>query len=567
MLPMKRIFLLIVPLLLLFPAFSPTAAQSSDPLDWIPADFTGFVHLDMTEPQTTIENLNVSLFVASALQPVRFQYEQAPTYADFFPLADFDTENASFTQLILPWLKDELVIAYRQLGSQFNAAPEDTLLILPTRDTFQSASSLQSVIQAQDLGTREPYHDINIYNGDKTSFAFLPTAVLVGAEDLLHAAIDTMRGEGTALTANPVYQQVSAALPQTGVISAYVTDPAAARALSVLLSGSDAAEPVLTALDTLLPTQETSQNPEHLLLSGSVDGIGVNLHYDRLRPSNLQADVILHTTSASALETAAFDASVLEFVPRNAMLVQSGANAHSTATTALYAVPFFNFASQTLASFTVTQPSGVALPMPTADDVQVALDGFLSAVAPVVNVQEDLIDQLNGTYSLALLPRPNNVLPGTNLPFDLLIVAQTADAEGAATAQRSAATLLETFGVALETESLDDHAFQTLRTSDTGETLISVGAVDNIFIVGTGLAAQMALEARNGDNQLIQQARWQNLTANEEIPYLYVDVNAFYNTFIPSNGGPAVRGLSQLGVQSRDLGENLLQLHLYVGVN
>lgn len=566
MLPMKRIFLLILPLLLLLPAFPPADAQSSAPLDWIPADFTGFIRLDMTEPQTTIENVNVSLFVASVLQPLRFQYQQAQGYDAYFPLANFDIESASFTQLILPWLRDEMIIAYRQLGTQFNAAAEDTLLILPTRDTFQSASSLQSVIQAQDLGRRDTYHDISIYIGDKTAFALLPNAVMVGAEDVLRAAIDTMHGESTALTANAIYQQVSAALPQTGVISAYVTDATAARALSVLLSGSDAAEPLLTALDALLPAQTNASAPERLLLGGSVDGIGVRLSYDSLRASSLQADVVLHTTDAPDAETAAFDPSVLAFIPRNAMLVQSGANVTSTATAALYSVPFFNFASQALASFPIAPPSGGLLPTPTAEDVQLAVDGFLSAVEPVVNVQEDLIDQLDGSYSLALLPRPNNLLPGTNLPFDLLIVAQTADAESATTAQASTTTLLETFGASLEAETLGDHPFQTLRTADTDEMLVSIGTVDNVLVIGTGLAAQMALEAQNGDNQLIQQARWQNVSTDDEIPYIYVDVNAYYNTFIPADGGPAIRALNQLGIQSRDLGNNLLQLHLYVGL-
>jgi hypothetical protein len=207
------------------------------------------------------------------------------------------------------------------------------------------------------------------------------------------------------------------------------------------------------------------------------------------------------------------------------------------------------------------------LPTPTAEDVEQAVNNFLDTVQPLVDVQSDLLEKLDGSYSLALLPRPNNPLPGTDLPFDLLLVVQTDSTESAETAQESASTLLETFVAPLDDETLDEHTFQTLHTADTGEPLVSIGAVDNLLIIGTGSAAQQALDAQRGDNQLIQQERWQNLSADNQIPYVYIDVNAYYNTFLPTIGGPAVRPISQLGIQSRYLGDNLFQLHLLVALS
>ncbi|MCC6801768.1 MAG: hypothetical protein IT319_02700, partial [Anaerolineae bacterium] len=50
------------------------------------------------------------------------------------------------------------------------------------------------------------------------------------------------------------------------------------------------------------------------------------------------------------------------------------------------------------------------------------------------------------------------------------------------------------------------------------------------------------------------------------IPYIYVDINAYYNTFLPTLGGPAVRPVSQMGVQSRYLGDNLFDLRVLVAL-
>jgi hypothetical protein len=113
---------------------------------------------------------------------------------------------------------------------------------------------------------------------------------------------------------------------------------------------------------------------------------------------------------------------------------------------------------------------------------------------------------------------------------------------------------------------LDSNTFQTLRVAETGEPLVSVGAVDNLVVIGTGSAAQLALDARRGDNRLTKQTRWQNLSADGAIPYVYVDVNAFYNTFLPTVGGPAVRPVSQLGIHSEYLGGSVFRLEMLVAL-
>ena len=546
---------------------TPETSSVPAPIDWIPADFTGFVRVDMTDPQSTLRSLNLSLFTASMLQPSRIRYAQGQTYDAYFPLTTFDMENTSFTQNVLPWLDHEVIIAYKSFGAQFEATTENTVMIFPTIDGLQSASALSAVIKAQDFLQRETYRDNIIYDGDKTSFAFLSSAVIVGPSALLHETIDTMTGNSTPLTADPVYQQVHAALPPTTLISAYVEKTAAAHALAALLSNSTTADPILTAVNESLALLNTDKTPERLLLSGSLDGIGIGINADLRQATDVSVHVILHTVDTPDTTDTVFDPAVLDLIPRSAMIVQSGADASTIATDALYSLPFLNFAGSALAAFPVAQNSGQSLTVPTAQVAQAAVSGFLSAIKGTVDVQSDLLDKLKGSYSLALLPRPNDPLPGLNAPYDVLLIVKTDSAAAAQAAQTSASKLLATFIAPLQSEDLDTQTFQTLHAADTGEMLVSVGAVDNLFVLGTGSAAQLALDAQRGDNRLTAQDRWTHLSQNDQLPYTYIDVNAFYNTFLPSTGGPAVRPVSQLGIHSRYLGDNLFELEMRVALS
>lgn len=561
---MKRI-LWILPLLLLVAL--PVAAQTPSPADWIPADFSAYVRIDMSNPQTTLGNLNIGMFVASVLQPTRIQYADASNFDTFFPLDSFDVEGVTFTQNVLPWLEDEMVVAYHSLGTQFEAATDDVLLIFPVTNSLRAANALSRVITGQDFLQRDTYRDMNVYEGDKTSFAFTPFAVLIGPVDLIHAAIDTMLGDAPSITADPVYQQIDAALAgENTLIYAYLAGDTAARALSVLMTGSDAADPLLLAVEQSLGDLTNDRTPERLLLSGGLDGVGIGVQYDRAR-SNLRANVVLHTIEVPDSPDIAFDPQILDLIPRSAMIVQSGTDAGSVATDALYSLPLLNFAGEALSAFPVSrsQAAGV-LPLPTAAEIQAAVADFLDTMKPVVDVQSDVLAQLDGSYSLALLPRPNNLVPILNAPFDVLLVVQTDSSEAAQSVRDSADKLLETFIAPLEDEQIDEQDFRTLRAPDTGEPVLRVGAVDNLLVIGTGSAAQLALDARRGDNRLTAQQRWQNLNQGDQIPYIYVDVNAYYNTFLPTVGGPAVRPVSQMGVQSRYLGDNLFDLRVLVAL-
>src|SRR5690242_1251462 len=120
-------------LLLLMLLASPVAAQDAlSPLVWIPADFSGFVRLDMRDPIQTINQLNLSAYVASRIQRQRAQYTGFPDFSDFFPLDVLDTEDVTFETQVLPWVQGEIVLAYRRFDSSFSVAPEDALLVLPT---------------------------------------------------------------------------------------------------------------------------------------------------------------------------------------------------------------------------------------------------------------------------------------------------------------------------------------------------------------------------------------------------------------------------------------------------
>jgi hypothetical protein len=102
---------------------------------------------------------------------------------------------------------------------------------------------------------------------------------------------------------------------------------------------------------------------------------------------------------------------------------------------------------------------------------------------------------------------------------------------------------------------------------------LRIGSVDNLLVLATGDALDLALRARVGDNQLIDTERWQGFArplafeqGGEGLPYLYVDLNAAYNTFLPVAGGPAQRPLRQLAVSSRLLNEQLVHLRLVIGL-
>ena len=112
-------------LLLLLLLAAPAAAQDDvSPLIWIPADFSGFVRLDMHNPGETINQLNLSAYVASRIQRERAIYNGFPEFSDFFPLDILDTEDVTFESQVLPWVQGEVVLAYRRFDATFGVAPD-----------------------------------------------------------------------------------------------------------------------------------------------------------------------------------------------------------------------------------------------------------------------------------------------------------------------------------------------------------------------------------------------------------------------------------------------------------
>ncbi|HVU14854.1 MAG TPA: hypothetical protein VHD90_26445 [Phototrophicaceae bacterium] len=538
-----------------------TASVADTPLDWIPADFDGFVRIDLSDPANSLTDMNVGLFVAAILQPARTRYTQRQTFDNFFPLDSFDVENFTFTNNVLPWLKDEFIVAYKTLNTSFAVDANDAVLILPTTNALAASDALAAVIKGQDFPKQENYRNVIVYQGDHTAFAVTPSAVLAGPVDLLHETIDTMLGSSPSLTASPVYQQVRAALPPNNLIFGYLGKNASAHALGALLSSGGSAQPFLTALTQSLDAIDNAKTPDRLLLSGAVDGVAVGVDYDQFQTSYAKAHVILHTSDTPEPTDATFDSSVLNLIPRSAMLVQSGTDASTTATEALYSLPYLNFAGKAFSAFPISpSAAGTILTAPSADQIETVVNSFLTTVKPVVDVQSDLIDKIKGSYALALIPRPNDPLPVLDTPFDLLLVVKTDSADTAQAVQASAAKLLATFTAPLQSEQVESQTFQTLSAPDSSDPVVRIGAVGNMVVIGTGSAVQLALQAQQGDDRLTNQARWKNLSQNDQIPYVYVDVNAIYNTFLPTAGGPTTRPISQLGIQSRYLGNSLFAL-------
>jgi hypothetical protein len=85
------------------------------------------------------------------------------------------------------------------------------------------------------------------------------------------------------------------------------------------------------------------------------------------------------------------------------------------------------------------------------------------------------------------------------------------------------------------------------------------------LLLASGDAAEDALRALKGDNQLVSQDAWKTLT-NDGLPNWYLDILSFYNTFFPSAGGLSVsaenRSYATLRLQGRP--DRLFQLTLNV---
>ncbi len=562
-------------MLALFLVALPAAAQdASSPLDWIPADFAGFVRLNMQDAQATLTRLNIALQAVSLIQPLRFNQAVEPlSYESYLPLALlFDVEDPAFAQDIFPWLGGDVILAYRQFDAPLSADESDILMVLPTRDAFLAASRLNRIIEEQHFGERETYRGVTLYIGDTSTIAVTPDVVLVGPVELIRAALDLHAGEGEPLTAQPSYRAIQAQVPAGALAFGYLSGDDADGVLSVLLNGESAPDPLLQVAGDVLREVRGQESLETVLLTNRVDGAGFVLKPGSLIPVMLEASVFLHAVDTPLRNNSAeFDASLLDLIPRSAMIVHHGTDVQAAVDDLLVALPLSNFGGRVLGAFPVNESLGSRSGLiedPNAAEVEAAVNGFLSSLETVTDfdLEADILDHLSGSYAIALLPSPNRPAPVLNTPFDTLFLAKVEDGEAALA---GATRLIEILtGIQeLPAETIGEQTFNSLRLQGSGDAVLRLGLVDSTLVIATGDAFGQVLAARRGDNRLIGENRWQMFTEDDApTPEWYVDINAVYNTFYPSAGAPSAgqsffRGL----VANTDyLGNGLYSVNLRV---
>ncbi len=564
----RRAFVLLL-LISLCAVIFPTSAQDEpQAASFIPADFAGFIQINVDNANATLRGLNISAFVASVLQPNRVLLgDNLLLYDDFIPFNQlFDVDGTSFVNNVLPWLAGDMVIAYRSFNAELKTSADDVLLILPSDDILGSAGRLSTIIGAQDLLQRETYLGVTVYIGDKASIALTAPAVFIGPTDLVHAALDVQAGQGDALIDAAAYQAVRGVSAEESLVFAYVGGEHIIPAVSGLLSGQSDSEALLTAFGTALTQMRPSIGFDSLLLNQGFDGVAVTLGVEVLDGvSYLKTHAVFHTAqndNVAALAKA--DNTLLDLIPRNALMAQSGADFSGLISDLMTALPMSNFARQMFGGLPIRTvgTDSELITAPESREVEDAVSSFVAVLEQFgdFNLQADLLDHLSGEYAFALLPRPNNPLPALNTPFDVLLVARVTDGDAAVDGLSLLANRL--FGLqALDDVMLGDWTFKQLGIDS--ESVFTLGVKDGLLILATGDAAQSALDAERGDNRLTDQQPWQALSRAER-PDLYLDAAVFYNTFFPSAGGgvPAQDNRTRFGVFTDYLGDGLYELRL-----
>jgi hypothetical protein len=506
------------------------------------------------------------------LQPQRINPQNFQGYENFIPLDVLDVENASFTANILPWLNGEVVLAYRKLPSSLQASASDTLMILPTDNVLVAASALNPIIKGQDLPKLETYRGITIYIGDKSAIAFLPHVVFIGPTDLVKEGIDRWAGAGHSLIEQPGYQAVQSASPGDSLVYAYLTSDDLVSALSVLLNGDNSAEPLLKAFGEALSQFRTAPVFETSFLNAAVKSVGIGLKGtidSKTQTAQMEATATFYMPNATLVsDNAKFDPSILNLIPRSAMVVDSGTDVSGAVYAALAALPLSDFTSTILGAFPIQPSPGTAAPnvidKPSAEEVKAAAASFLKVLESIggFNLQEDLLAHLSGTYAVALIPRPNDPTPVLNTPFDVLVVAQVKDGDKALA---GASQLLKTVAAVntLDQDTVQGTTFDALHDPNTGDPVIQMGVMNNTLIVATGSALDFALQAQKGDNRLITNDRWKSVSQGET-PQLFVNLNSVYNTFFPGAGGQPVDQARLLTAASKPLKNDLFQIQVTV---
>jgi len=546
-------------LLIAFPAAAQTTPHFTG---WIPENFAGFIRVDMTNAQSTLDALNISTFVASALQPTRVEFTGSQPFDAFFPLTALDLENATFNALISGWLGNELIIAYPELSAQFIS--QQPLLILPARDSFRAAGDLSPAIQDQDFLERELAHGAAIYHGDQAAIAITPSAILIGTPEDVETALLTGTGEAPPLIAQETYQAVISALPESSIVSAYLQHESAANALNFVLNGGQGSS-IVAALGEALgdPDQLTAA-----MAAGGVDAVGVSLSPITLFNNSLEVSAVVHFANDVRADADSIDSQVLNFVPRSAMIVQSGGDGEEALQFALNALSMTNYAGLALGSFPLAQPNAslqTLIPAPTSADIHSVIESYSVLLNDTAEIDlERLLQQFTGSYAAAILPRPNNPLPVLNADADGLFVAQVEDGTDTLEQLR---LLVETVTLQTLVEKDDSELpVYALQDPATGQSLLELTAVDDVLVAGTGGAVTAALRAFAGDNRLNAENRWQVL-AEQGVPQWYFDVDAIYNVISPTAGGPQTGPVHQVAIRHEALDDQLVRFVLTVSIS
>lgn len=547
----------------------PVTAQSTSVADFVPADFAGFIRLDEADPVATVQNINRAIQVASLFQPTRVEtLQNGYAHYNLIPFERlFDVEGTNFTDNILPWLNGELVLAYREFDGGLKADQNDFLIILATGNPLMAANSLKSVVSGQDFQQRETYRDTALYIGDKASIAFTTGAVFLGPPDLIKAAMDVQAGEGTRLTDSAAYQSIQAELPDGSFMSAYVSGDHLLAAVNGLMNGEADSTALLQAFGGALSQLRSVPSFAQTLLTDGFDGAGASLSYDEDRNA-LSATVLLHQAEGTTMAVSPVDPSLLDMMPRNALLVHSGSDFSGFLTDAVTALPMSNFSGNLLGGFGLQfiNPRDKVVTVPQAVDVTAAVNNFTATLKAFngLDLRTDLLDHLGGNYALALLPRPNRPVPVLGTPFDLLVVTRAADS---AAAVNSISKLLETiYGLeALDVPQSSEWTFKALVNGR--DAVFTLGYLENTLIIATGDGepVRMALDAQRGDNRLTNQESWKAFGAHVT-PDFYVDPLVLINTFFPSAGGIPANQTNRIRavVDSQALGDSLFQVNVDV---
>ncbi len=529
--------------ILLLVTVSPAAAQQVSPQDWIPADFAGFVRLDMDDANATGLALNGAAQSVSVIQPARFGNAgfQLIGFEGFLPLGLlFDMEDASFAQDVLPWLGGDIILAYSQFEAPLTADESNILMILPTRDTLSAASHMRRIIEGQQLAETTTYQDTTLYIGDKSTVAITPEVVLVGATELVQAALDVRAGEGERMTAQPDYQAIESVIPDDVLVFGYIPGESATGILSTLLNMQMTPDPLLAVAGEALRDLRGQDALDTALLTGSINSAGFVVKPVSLRPVLVEASLLLNTDSMTTNNNE-FDTAMLDLIPRNAVVVHQGTDIHAVFDDLLVALPLSNFGGRMFGAFPIDQTLGSSTKLiedPSPTEVQSAINGFLSSLETLADfdLKADFLDHLSGDYTVALLSTPNRPVALLNTPFQALIMVEVEDGEAALT---GATRLVEMMLGAedLPTEEIGDYTFTSARLGGSGDAVVRVGLIGDTMVIVTGDALEQALDAQRGDNRLTNETRWQLFTQDDApSPELYVDINAYYNMFSALGG-------------------------------